>query len=67
MKANALNAQRLIAALLEELVKEEHVELLSGTALVESSKWAITTSPAGISEEAAKKLSFLFPSYFGSS
>ncbi|KAK6539054.1 S-methyl-5-thioadenosine phosphorylase [Orbilia ellipsospora] len=64
MKANALNAQHLIGALLEELVKDDHNDLLSGTALNESSKWAICTSPDGISNEARTKLRFLFPDYF---
>ncbi|KAF3904000.1 hypothetical protein AA313_de0202924 [Arthrobotrys entomopaga] len=64
MKANALNAQHLVGALLEELVKEEHSDLLSGTALNESSKWAICTAPHAISNEAKTKLRFLFPDYF---
>ncbi|KAF3917924.1 hypothetical protein ABW20_dc0109335 [Dactylellina cionopaga] len=64
MKANSLNAQHLIGKLLEELLKEEHQELLAGTALKQSSKWAICTSPAGISEEAKEKLKFLFPEWF---
>ncbi|KAF3936747.1 hypothetical protein ABW19_dt0202002 [Dactylella cylindrospora] len=64
MKANALNAQHLVGALLEELVKEDHQDLLSGTALKESAKWSICTAPAGISPEAKERLKFLFPDYF---
>ncbi|EWC46887.1 S-methyl-5'-thioadenosine phosphorylase [Drechslerella stenobrocha 248] len=64
MKANATNAQHLVGHLLEELVKEEHVDVLAGATLKESAKWAITTSPAGISPEAKQRLNFLFPDYF---
>ncbi|EPS41550.1 hypothetical protein H072_4551 [Dactylellina haptotyla CBS 200.50] len=64
MKANALNAQHLVGALLEELVKEEHADLLSGAALKESSKWSICTAPAGIGKEAKERLKFMFPDYF---
>ncbi|KAK6521007.1 S-methyl-5-thioadenosine phosphorylase [Arthrobotrys conoides] len=63
MAANAVNAQRLIGALLLELVKEEHGDLLSGQALKESSKWAVCTKPEGISQGAKERLGFLFPEW----
>ncbi|KAJ6261190.1 S-methyl-5'-thioadenosine phosphorylase [Drechslerella dactyloides] len=64
MKANALNAQHLVGHLLEELVKEEHDDLHTGVALKESAKYAICTSPAGMSKEVKERLRFLFPDYF---
>jgi len=64
MKANATNAQHLVGALLEELAKEEHKDIVSATKYKEGSKWSICTSKEGQSPEAVKKLEFLFPEYF---
>ena len=64
MHANALNAHRLAAAILQELAKEEHRDLVEAKHLEGQSKWACCTLPAGRASEAVEKLEFLLPGYF---
>lgn len=64
MRANAANARRFIAAVLDELSKEEHDELVRATHLAGSRKFGISTYPAGRSEKALEKLGWLFEGYF---
>lgn len=65
MKANAENARRYVGAVLDELSKEEHTDLVLAKHLHEQMKFAGgMTAPAGRSEEAKKKLQWLFPGYF---
>ncbi|KAF2209306.1 hypothetical protein CERZMDRAFT_113996 [Cercospora zeae-maydis SCOH1-5] len=65
MKANSENACRFVAAVLDELSKEEHADVVSATHLAGQSKFAGSmTAPAGRSAQAKEKLSWLFPAYF---
>ena len=65
MKANAENARRFVGAVLDELSKEEHSDLVRATHLAGQTKFAGgITAPAGRSETAKQKLGWLFPGYF---
>lgn len=64
MKANAENAKRFIAAALDELVKDEHEELIMAKHLEKSAKFGITTPLEHWGEDAKAKLNWLFPGYF---
>ncbi|EXJ93090.1 5'-methylthioadenosine phosphorylase [Capronia epimyces CBS 606.96] len=64
MRANALNARRFIAAVLDELSKEEHDELVRATHLAGARKFGISTYPAGRNEKTLEKLGWLFEGYF---
>ena len=64
MRANALNARRFIAAVLDELSKEEHDDLVRARHLEGARKAGISTYPAGRSERALKKLGWLFEGYY---
>ena len=60
MRANSLNAQRLVRAVLDELAKDEHADLVNAKHLEGSSRSSITTSHAGIGLEARKRIDWLF-------
>lgn len=64
MHANSANAKHLAAAILEELAKEKHQDLVNAKHLEGSSKWACCTAPSGRSAEAVKKMEFILPGYF---
>ncbi|KAJ9283394.1 hypothetical protein DTO021C3_9034 [Paecilomyces variotii] len=64
MKANALNAKHFITAVLDELAKKEHTELVQAKHLAGSMKFAISTPPHHWSADAREKLTWLFPGYF---
>ncbi|ETI19349.1 methylthioadenosine phosphorylase [Cladophialophora carrionii CBS 160.54] len=64
MRANAVNARRFIAAVLDELSKEEHLDLVEAKHLAGGRKYGVSTYPAGRSEEALEKLRWLFEGYF---
>ncbi|RPB00609.1 S-methyl-5'-thioadenosine phosphorylase [Choiromyces venosus 120613-1] len=64
MHANGANAKHLAAAILKELAKEEHKDLVSAKHLEGSSKWACCTAPVGRSAEAVKRMEFMLPGYF---
>jgi 5'-methylthioadenosine phosphorylase len=64
MRANAVNARRFIAAVLDELSKEEHLDLVEAKHLAEGRKFGVSTYPAGRSEEVLEKLRWLFEGYF---
>ncbi|RPA72073.1 putative 5'-methylthioadenosine phosphorylase [Ascobolus immersus RN42] len=64
MKANAENARHLMAAVIEELQKEEYKDVVEAKHLVEGSKWGCSTADAGKSKEALEKLEWLLPGYF---
>lgn len=65
MKANAENARRFIGSVLDELSKEDHKDLVAAKHLSGQTKFAGSiTAPAGRSEEAKKKLGWLFPGHF---
>jgi len=64
MKANAANARRFIAAVLDELSKEEHAELVAAGHLNETVKYSSSTHKDGRKYEAINKMEYLFPGYF---
>jgi len=64
MKANADNARRFVGAVLDELSKEEHADLVSAKHLEGGIKMSVSTSPAGRSEAAVKRMEWLFPGVF---
>jgi 5'-methylthioadenosine phosphorylase len=64
MKANAVNARRFIGAVLDELTKVEHSDLVQAKHLEGSVKMGLSTLPGQIGAEALTKLSWLFPGYF---
>jgi 5'-methylthioadenosine phosphorylase len=65
MKANAENARRFIGAVLNELSKEEHAELVLAKHLEGSMKFAGgVTAASGRKERAKEKINWLFPGYW---
>ena len=58
MKANAENAKKLVAKLLEKLAEEQYRALVE-TELQGGSQWAVCTKPHAISEDAKEKLTWL--------
>lgn len=65
MRANAGNARRLVAAVLDELSRDEHVDVVLARHLQGQSKMASgITAPSGRNDEAVRKLRWLFPDYF---
>ena len=65
MKANSVNARRFIGAVLDELSKEEHTDLVQAKHLEGMMKGAGSiTAQAGRSKEALGKINWLFPGYF---
>jgi 5'-methylthioadenosine phosphorylase len=61
MKANSLNARRFVGAVLDELSKVEHEDLVAAKHLSGQSKFCISTAPAGISPQALERMEWLFP------
>ncbi|KAI9839756.1 MAG: S-methyl-5-thioadenosine phosphorylase [Thelocarpon superellum] len=65
MHANAGSARKLIGAVLDELSKEEHAELIMATHLQGQSKFAaMSTAVHGRKESAMAKLRWLLPGHF---
>lgn len=65
MKANAENARRFVGAVLDELSKEEHSDLVLAKHLEGQVKFAgAVTAPSGRSKEAKNNIDWLFPGYF---
>lgn len=65
MKANAENAKRFVGAVLNELSKEEHGELVLAKHIEGSARFAGgMTKPEARSKEALDRLTWLFPGYF---
>lgn len=64
MKSNASNARRFVAAVLDELAKEKHAELVHAVHLQGAAKLGLSTNPGQLGAEALSKLSWLFPGYF---
>jgi 5'-methylthioadenosine phosphorylase len=67
MAANSGNAKRLVAAVLDELSKEEHKELVTGKHWEGSTTGMLPwmTKPAGRGEKGVKNVEYLFPKVFG--
>ena len=64
MRANAVNARRFIGAVLDELSKEEHNDLVAARHLEGGRKFGVSTHQDGKSKEALEKMEWLFPGYF---
>ena len=64
MKANSINARRFVGAVLDELSKEEHQDLVAAKHLEGGIKFGVSTAPAARSKEALEKMEWLFPGYF---
>lgn len=65
MKANGENARRFVGAVLDELSKEEHDELVKAKHLEGMTKFAGgITHPDGRSQDAKDRIAYLFPGYF---
>jgi 5'-methylthioadenosine phosphorylase len=64
MKANALNAQRFVAAVLDELSREEHAEQVLAKHLNGVGTAGLSTAVEGRKPEALERLEFLFPGQF---
>ena len=63
MKANGVNARRFVGAVLDELSKDEHRDLVEAKHYEGQRRFGVSTSPAGVEEKAKKRLKFLFPDY----
>jgi 5'-methylthioadenosine phosphorylase len=68
MKANSENAKRLVAGVLDQLSKMEHSDLVMAKHWQGSSQGAVKfmTKPEGRSEEAMKRIDYLFPGFWES-
>jgi len=64
MNANAVNAGRFVAAVLDELTKDEHEALVRAKHLERTIRFSVTTAAGHLSPEVLEKLSWLFPGYF---
>jgi 5'-methylthioadenosine phosphorylase len=64
MKANLGNAKLLVAAVLDELSKDEYADLRSGKQWEGQRRFGVSTKKEGMYEESLKKLDWLFPGYF---
>jgi 5'-methylthioadenosine phosphorylase len=66
MKANATNAKKFVAAVLDELSKQEHGDTVMGKHLEGQSTGGLKfiTHPEGRGAEAVKKIESLFPGCF---
>ncbi|KAJ8606807.1 hypothetical protein MRB53_040674 [Persea americana] len=64
MRANAVNARRFIGAVLDELSKEEHLDLVNAKHLEGGRKFGVSTHQDGKSKAALEKMEWLFPGYF---
>ena len=64
MKANSVNARRFVGAVLDELSRPEHTDLVTAKHLEGTVKLGISTAPMGRGEEAVERLRWLFPGYF---
>ncbi|KAL2755618.1 hypothetical protein ACRALDRAFT_1051042 [Sodiomyces alcalophilus JCM 7366] len=66
MEANSRNAKRLVGAVLDQLSKQEHSNLVLAKHWEGSSSGAVKfmTKPAGRNPEAMKKIEYLFPGFW---
>ena len=63
MKANSVNARRFVGAVLDELSREEHGDLVAAKHYEGQRRFGVSTGPAGVGEGAKERLKFLFPEY----
>lgn len=66
MKANGTNAKRLVGAVLDELSKLEHSDMVTGKHWEGQTAMAVKyiTKPAGRGKEAVEKIEWMFPGLF---
>lgn len=66
MAANGANAKRLVGAVLDELCKEEHADLVAAKHWEGSAQGAVKfmTKPEGRDQAAMKRVEFLFPGFW---
>jgi 5'-methylthioadenosine phosphorylase len=64
MVANAANAKRFVGAVLDELSRPEHAELVQATHLEGRTRGGLSTDRDGRGKEAVERLKYLFPGYF---
>lgn len=66
MEANSVNAKRLVGAVLDELSKHEHSDLVLAKHWEGSSAMGVKycTKPEGRDPEAVKRVEYLFPGFF---
>lgn len=66
MEANSVNAKRLVGAVLDELSKQDHSDVVLAKHWAGSVTMAAKyiTKPEGRSPEAAKRVEYLFPGFF---
>jgi 6-phosphogluconate dehydrogenase len=64
MKANAVNAKHFVTAVLDELAKEQHSDLIQANHVAGSIKFGVSTPVPHWSADAREKLTWLFPGYF---
>lgn len=64
MRANADNARSFVAAVLDELSRDEHADLVAAKHLEGAVKMSLSTAKEGRTDEALKKMDWLFPGYF---
>jgi 5'-methylthioadenosine phosphorylase len=63
MKANAENAKMFVAAVLDELCKEENKIVVEAKGVEGMVKMCLSTSRAAVGAEARKRIEWLFPGY----
>ena len=64
MRANAGNARRLVARVLDELCKEEHRDVVNAKHLEGGRKFGVSTKVEGRVGKGKERLEWLFPGYF---
>ncbi|KPI40134.1 S-methyl-5'-thioadenosine phosphorylase [Cyphellophora attinorum] len=64
MRANLENAKGLVAAVLDEMGKDEYADLRAGKAWEGQRRFGVSTKQEGMGADALKKLEWLFPGYF---
>ncbi|KAJ9151156.1 S-methyl-5'-thioadenosine phosphorylase [Pleurostoma richardsiae] len=66
MAQNSVNAKRLVGAVLDQLARQEHTDLVMGRHWEGASAGGVKfiTKPEGRSPEAAKKVEYLFPGFW---
>lgn len=66
MKSNADNAKRFIQSVLDELTKETHGKLVTGSHLAGAARMGLSTPISHLSPDARGRLTYLFPQDFSS-
>lgn len=64
MKANAVNARRFVGAVLDALALDAHADTVNAKHLAGGVKFGVSTPQTAWSEDAKKRMQWLFPGYF---